>query len=103
MIQKGFRLVETNWRFGKYEIDLIIKDKYELVIVEVKTRSYAIFEPPEESITFQKIRFLVDAAEQYIIENNIDAEIRFDVVSIKWFSDEKWEIEHIQDAFEAPV
>lgn len=103
LIKKGYKIKVRNWRFKKAEIDIIAIDGDELVIVEVKTRSAAIYEEPRDSITDQKIRFLTYATEAYIEEYEIDLETRFDVISIKWFGNEKYKLEHIEDAFTSPV
>jgi putative endonuclease len=103
LLKKGFLIKERNWRYKNAEIDIIAFDGKELVIVEVKTRSAVIYEEPNDSITNQKIRFLVNAAEEYIFENNFYGETRFDVISIKWFGEGKYELEHYPDAFYPPV
>ena len=36
---KGYIVYQTNWRFGKLEIDIIAEDGQELVFIEVKTNS----------------------------------------------------------------
>ncbi|KAF0198149.1 MAG: hypothetical protein FD166_1500 [Bacteroidetes bacterium] len=96
--EKGFTIRNTNWRFGKDEIDIIAeKDKY-LVIVEVKTRRSAFFGEPEVFVNAGKQRFLVRAAQAYIEKNDIALEVRFDVVSIILNSTTK-EVKHIEDAF----
>lgn len=99
LVQKGYKILERNWRYDHAEIDIIARIKNVLVIVEVKTRSAAIYEEPRETISDRKIRFLVNAAEAYIEEKNIDYETRFDVVAIKWFGENKYELNHIEDAF----
>lgn len=103
LIRKGYRVLVRNWRFHSEELDIVAVQNNELVIVEVKTRSAAIYEPPQESITPKKIRHIVEAAEAYIMEFDVDMETRFDVISIKWFGDGKYELEHIVDAFSSPV
>jgi putative endonuclease len=103
LLKKGFLIKERNWRFKNAEIDIIAIDGKELVIVEVKTRSAVIYEEPIDSITNQKIRFLVNAAEEYIFENDFNGETRFDVISIKWFGEGKYELEHYPEAFYPPV
>jgi putative endonuclease len=103
LLKKGFLIKERNWRYKNAEIDIIAFDGKELVIVEVKTRSAVIYEEPNDSITNQKIRFLVNAAEEYIFENDFNGETRFDVISIKWFGEGKYELEHYPDAFYPPV
>jgi putative endonuclease len=103
LLKKGLLIKERNWRYKNAEIDIIALDGKELVIVEVKTRSAVIYEEPIDSITNQKIRFLVNAAEEYIFEKDFNGETRFDVISIKWFGEGKYELEHYPDAFYPPV
>jgi len=100
--KKGYRVIERNWRFKNQEIDIIAKKDNLLIIVEVKTRSAAIYEEPRDSISDNKIRFIVNATEAYIMEHEIDEETQFDVIAIKWFGNEKFELEHIEDAFIPP-
>ena len=99
LITKRNHIKTRNWYYKNAEIDIIATHKNQLVIVEVKTRSAAIYEEPRDSISDQKIRFLTHAAEAYILENEIDLETRFDVIAIKWFGNGKYELNHIEDAF----
>jgi len=80
--QHGYKLITKNWRFKHKEIDIIAQKDGEIVFVEVKTRSNTFFEAPSEAVTIKKQRLLVEAANQYMIKNNIDMEARFDVVSV---------------------
>lgn len=94
----GYQILETNWRSHHYEIDIIARDKDELVIVEVKTRGNDSYEHPSEAISNKKIRFLINAAEAYILEKNSHSDTRFDVISII-FRGRDFELEHFKDAF----
>lgn len=96
--QKGFAIVERNWRYNKKELDLVgFHDGY-FVVIEVKTRTSDGWENPKEAITPGKIRFIVEATEAYIIENDITEEVRFDVVTL--IPDKgAWKVEHITEAF----
>lgn len=96
---KGYRILETNWRWSRAEIDLIVKDGDTLVFVEVKTRSTDVFGKPEESITPRKERFLADAASVYMEQTGHDWAVRFDVIAIIYRSEQHYEIEHFEDAF----
>ena len=102
MAEKGYEILEQNWRYNHKEIDLIAKKDDLLIIAEIKTRSTEEWEHPQEAITNAKIRFLVDATEAYIMEMDIDLEVRFDVISV---IPERgtWKIEHIEEAFYPPV
>lgn len=99
LVKKGYRIKARNWRFKNAEIDIIATQNNQLVVVEVKTRSAAIYEEPRDSISDSKIRFLTNATEAYIMEYEIDLETRFDVIAIKWFGNGKYELFHIEDAF----
>lgn len=95
----GYKILERNWRFHKFEIDLIAHDlkNDEIIIVEVKARIDPMVDPID-SITKKKMRNLVTAADQYLTENDIEQECRFDIIIIEKKKD-KWFIEHIEDAF----
>ena len=96
--QKGYEIIEQNWRNAKDEIDIVaIHDNF-LVIVEVKTRSTDYFGEPSEAVTNIKQTYLIRAAEEYVIEKEIDLEVRFDIISIILKSNQH-RINHIEDAF----
>ena len=94
----GYEVISTNWQEKKFEIDIITIDNDEMVFVEVKTRSTAIFGKPEEAVTLKKQEHLVEGADYYIQENEVDLEARFDIVSIILNSHQE-EIKHIKNAF----
>lgn len=98
LLSLGYKLLETNWHFHHYEIDIIAQDGNELVIVEVKSRTGTQFEHPSEAVSNKKIRFLVEAAEAYIFQKNSMLDTRFDVISII-FHDQRFDLEHFKDAF----
>ncbi len=102
LAKKGYEILEQNWHYNHKEIDLIAKKDDLLIIAEIKTRSTEEWEHPQEAITSSKIRFLVDATEAYIIDNDLDLEVRFDVISV--IPEKKnWNIDHIEEAFYPPV
>lgn len=98
LLKKGYEILEINWHHGKNELDIIARDKEQLVIVEVKTRSNPYFETPKEAITIKKQRNIIKTANAYIEEKNINYETRFDIVSVLFWNNTT-EIEHIEDAF----
>ncbi|MDD3404847.1 MAG: YraN family protein [Sphingobacteriia bacterium] len=100
--QKGYKLLACNWFSGKNEIDIIAETNDFLVIVEVKSRSTDTFEHPKDAITTAKIRRIVEATHDYILQNNIQKDVRFDVISIIPHNG-IFTIEHIEDAFLPPV
>lgn len=98
----GYEILEVNWFSGHLEIDIIAKDGNELVIVEVKARGTDSYEHPSEAVSNKKIRFLVNAAEAYIFEKDINLDTRFDVISII-FNGKGFDLEHFRNAFYPPL
>lgn len=94
----GYKILDTNWYFGHLELDIIAQDNNELVIVEVKSRNGIRYEHPSEAVTNSKIKRIVEAADAYILEKDIDLETRFDVITVIFFG-QKHELEHFKDAF----
>ncbi len=94
----GYKIIATNWRERKFEIDIIAIDNQEIVFVEVKTRSTAFFGNPEEAVNHKKQQHLINGADLYIQQNEIDLEGRFDIVAIVLNSNQE-EIKHIKNAF----
>ena len=98
LTDKGYEILERNWRNIHKEIDIVAKDGEELVIVEVKTRQSDEHGNPDLAVTYQKQTRLIYAANAYIFSHNLDINTRFDIISI-FFDDGKPIIEHIEDAF----
>lgn len=98
MIQRGFEVLERNYRFGKAEIDLIVRKEKLLVFVEVKTRSGTSHGMPEVAVNATKAALIVSAAEHYLEAMNWPHEIRFDIISIL-IQGQRDQIEHLEDAF----
>ncbi len=99
LIAKGYQILEQNWVCGHKEIDIIAMDGKELVIVEVKTRRVTFLVEPEETVDKYKQRFLIWAAEAYIERNNLDVDVRFDIVAIVIDKNNEHRIDHIENAF----
>lgn len=96
--KNGYTILDTNWTFQKAEIDIIAQKENTLAIVEVKTRSSLDFGLPQDFVKPKKIQLLVKAVDAYVNENNLDKEVRFDIIAIH--KDEKsFAIEHLTDAF----
>jgi len=98
LMSKGYEILETNWRFKKYEVDLISKIDSTIVFVEVKARKNAIFGEPELFVTRQKQKFLIAAAHQYLTQNEINLEARFDVISVLQLNNTPT-VKHLEAAF----
>jgi len=95
---KGYKILETNWRSGKYEIDIIATHGDCLVIVEVKTRHSTLMGEPEVAVDKQKQRSLIFAANKYIWLKNVTTDTRFDIISVVMNGNDA-RLHHIPDAF----
>jgi len=95
---KGYSILEKNWRFKNLEADIIAITAKTLVIAEVKTRKSNYFGEPETFVNKQKQKNLIKAAQEYIQRNQLDLEVRFDIIAII-LGDNQTKINHIEDAF----
>lgn len=91
-----YKILERNFYCNQGEIDIIAKDKNEIVFVEVKTRNNINYGTPSEAVTIQKQKHLKRATEYYIYKNNLYNEfIRLDVIEVL-FKGELCTINHIK-------
>lgn len=102
LIEHGYRIRHRNWRCGKKELDIVAQKDGVIVFVEVKTRSNDRFGLPVESVTEQKMRRLMNAANTYVNCYKLDFPVRFDILSIVGVSSDR-QLIHIEDAFSSPV
>ncbi|WP_075349859.1 YraN family protein [Algoriphagus marinus] len=79
---KGYEHLESNFRHGHAEIDLIMKYKGLLIFVEVKYRSGTGFGYAEEFVDATKRKLIIKAADQYIHQIDWHKDIRFDIVGV---------------------
>ncbi|MFV0539920.1 MAG: YraN family protein [Aestuariibaculum sp.] len=98
LIEKGYDIVACNYRFGKAEVDIIAQIQDTLAIVEVKTRSSTDFGNPQDFVKPKKIKLLVKAIDEYVTRNNLDVEVRFDIIAIVK-NGKQLAIEHLENAF----
>lgn len=96
--KKGFAIVETNWRKGKYEADIIAYKEGLIVFAEVKTRSSQEYGMPEDFVDREKQRAYVRMANNYVIEHDREEEVRFDIITVYMGSND-YRIEHLEGAF----
>jgi len=92
----GFEIVRRNFRFGKAEIDLIVKKDRWLIFVEVKTRHSNDFGEPEAFVSRRQTKNIFDAAEEFIYSNDWRGHIRFDILAVR--PGDPPEITHFEDA-----
>jgi putative endonuclease len=97
--QQGYLILETNWRCGHREIDIIAKDGEMLVIVEVKARKNEDFTLAENAVDEKKIKNLIRAAHNYILLKELNCDTRFDIITLILDNSGEYKLTHIKDAF----
>lgn len=95
---KKHNILERNWRWQKAEIDIISQDEKTLVFVEVKTRSAERYGQPKEFVSLRKEALMKEAAEAYLEINELELELRFDIISIV-LKNGTPKIEHLENVF----
>lgn len=95
----GYHILARNYIYCKKEIDIVAKDKNEVVFVEVKERATEVFGKPYEAVNIAKQRNIITVADNYIKKYNIDLEARFDIISITIMPSSEPKIVHIKNAF----
>ncbi|WP_190810723.1 YraN family protein [Flagellimonas sp. S3867] len=98
LIKRGYKIQKTNYRYLKAEVDIIAQKEGILCVIEVKSRTGGFLEDVSETINQKKINLLVMAANHYVEENNLDVEVRFDIILIIK-KGTTFEVEHTKNAF----
>ncbi|WP_347172737.1 YraN family protein [Polaribacter uvawellassae] len=98
LVQNNYKIIARNYRFLKAEVDIIVQKEDILAAVEVKTRSTSDFGNPQDFINPKKIKLLVSAMDNFVVENDLDVEVRFDIIAIVKQKN-AFQIEHLKDAF----
>lgn len=101
LIKNQYKILARNFRYLKAEVDIIAEIENQIIIVEVKARATDAFLEPQEAVNKKKIKLLISASNYFIEENNIDKEVRFDIISVLPNKQKTLEIHHIIDAFQS--
>lgn len=101
LIEKGYTIVEQNFRCKLGEIDLIARHGSTLVFIEVKTRTSSNFGTPASAVTKKKQAQISRVAQFYLQKNQLgQCDARFDVLALLVNSSGTVDIELIDNAFE---
>ncbi len=92
LLNKGYHILERNFRCRHGEIDLVAEDEHDLIFVEVKARRGNSYGLPEDAVTFYKRRKLLEVASYYLdLHTCADRSWRIDVVAVQFSSGGKLE------------
>ena len=99
---KGYKVLRTNYRYLKYEVDIITQINGLIVVVEVKTRTSKDFGELQDFVKPAQIKSIIVATDAYLQELDKEYEVRFDIVTV-YKTENKFELEHIEDAFNSII
>lgn len=98
--QRGYTLLESQWRCRFGELDLVARDRRGTIcFVEVKLRGAASIALPREFVDLHKQQRLRSTAAMYLQTGELDAPARFDVAEV-YDEGGSLRIEYIENAFE---
>lgn len=103
---RGYKIVERNWRLGYIEIDIIAENDEYVAFVEVKTRTTRFADVnPEQYVDEHKKKFMTVAGNGYMKHNQITKLLRFDISGVLWNKDTNQveEIRYYENAFRPKV
>ena len=100
--QNGYLICATNWRQGRYEIDIVAQKAGMVHFVEVKTRMQSIQAPPQENVDRTKQRRITKAALGFLKTKKGlpygNHECHFDIMAIT-FKGDTWTHEWFPQAY----
>lgn len=97
--KNGYNILCRNFNTNNSEIDIIAKDKDEIVFIEVKSRTSKQYGAPIESVNEFKKKHIISAAKYYIYKNSLENKnIRFDIIEV-YINEKENLINHIKNVF----
>ena len=99
--EKGYEILEKNYKCKIGEVDMIARRKGRLAFVEVKTRTSGQFGAPQEAVDLRKQEKILKLAQWYLKEKGLgEIPVAFDVVAVLWKEGDAPAMRLITDAFE---
>jgi putative endonuclease len=98
LTEKGYAILQRNYRKQGGEIDIVAFDpsNSEIVFVEVKSRRNQAFGTPEEAIDERKIGKMADTAQEWLAQNGKESsEWRLDLVALEYNTQGKPDCRHL--------
>ncbi len=98
LIKNDYEILVKNFRCKQGEIDIIAKDKNELVFIEVKTRTNKKYGNPIDAVTYIKRKHIINTIKFYLYITKLeDVFIRIDIIELLK-REEKIYIRHTKNA-----
>ncbi|MBD3251841.1 YraN family protein [Candidatus Uhrbacteria bacterium] len=96
-VERGYQILDRNWRCREGEIDLVIRRGEELRFVEVKTRASERAGFPEESVTQEKLEHLEAVMASYLASTSQEVEVHLDVLAILIAPNGAFTVDYLED------
>lgn len=99
--RRGWTVLARNYRFGRREVDLVVRRGDLVAFVEVKTRAGRGFGLPQEAITALKRREIEAVATHFLCRHGLEGvSVRFDAMAIEVDRGLRVaRVEHVEDAW----
>jgi len=99
LMERGYKILQQNWRHSHWEVDIIAEKDSILHFIEVKTRRTKKYGYPEEAVNNKKIQNLINAAEEYLYQQPQWKRVQFNILSITILKEEPVEYFLIEDVY----
>jgi len=99
LLQRDFTILHRNWRWSRYEIDVIALKDQVIHFVEVKTRRSLAFGYPEESVSKKKIERMLKSAREFQIQYSEWRQIQYSILSIILLRNQAPDFFFIEDVY----
>ena len=96
--ENGYKILDVNWRFSRFEIDIICVKDNEIIFVEVKTHSGNEFFNVNRAVNYEKQRHIIFVADKYVRFKKIELSARFDIIVVLK-TDDFVVVDHYPNAF----
>ncbi|HSN93986.1 MAG TPA: YraN family protein [Anaerolineaceae bacterium] len=83
LVEKGYKILQRNYRAGHQEVDIIASQDGLLHFVEVKTRRTTQFGLGEDAMHNKKIYRLLQAIDAYLGNSEGDTEYQLDLIVVE--------------------
>ncbi len=92
----GYYIICRNFRCKRGEIDIIAKDKNEMIFIEVKTRKNKLYGNPVDAVNWIKQERIYKVSKYYLYLNRLEnCSVRYDVIEI--YKKDKYYINHVKN------
>jgi putative endonuclease len=82
LVKHGFTILKRNFRYGRYEVDIIAGRGPILHIIEVKCRRNSTFGHPEESVSRKKLEHILQGGAGWLVQWPGHRRVQYDVLAI---------------------